>query len=73
MRINIINNGLNSQGICTVNQEKPTVMTTSAKDEPLRRLSSEELFGGQKRVIIEHDSLDYLLQITRQGKLILTK
>ena len=38
-----------------------------------RRLRSNELFAGQSRLLIEHDGVDYLLQITRQGKLILTK
>ena len=38
-----------------------------------RRIKSGELFGRHKRVVIEHEGLDYMLQITRQGKLILTK
>lgn len=38
-----------------------------------RRLSSNDLFAGHSRLLIEHDGADYLLQITRQGKLILTK
>lgn len=40
---------------------------------PPRRLCSNELFAGQSRLLIEHDGMSYLLQITRQGKLILTK
>jgi hemin uptake protein HemP len=39
----------------------------------IRRLCSHELFAGQSRLLIEHDGIEYLLQITRQGKLILTK
>ncbi len=39
---------------------------------PLRR-SSQELFGGSERLVIEHRGEEYLLRITRQGKLILTK
>jgi len=38
-----------------------------------RRLSSLELFQGASRVAIDHQGSRYLLQITRQGKLILTK
>ncbi len=37
------------------------------------RMRSSDLFAGQLRLLIEHDGGDYLLQITRQGKLILTK
>lgn len=38
-----------------------------------RRLRSHDLFAGHSRLFIEHDGVEYLLQITRQGKLILTK
>ena len=38
-----------------------------------RCLSSLELFQGASRVAIDHQGSRYLLQITRQGKLILTK
>ncbi|MET0070339.1 MAG: hemin uptake protein HemP [Candidatus Thiodiazotropha sp.] len=37
------------------------------------RLNSAELFRGQNRLVIMHQGGEYLLQITRQGKLILTK
>jgi hemin uptake protein HemP len=36
-------------------------------------LSSADLLKGQKSVAIEHDGLFYRLQLTRLGKLILTK
>lgn len=36
-------------------------------------LSSSELFQGQTRIEIDHQGELYRLQITRQGKLILTK
>lgn len=39
----------------------------------IRRVCSHELFEGQSRLLIEHNGIEYLLQITRQGKLILTK
>lgn len=38
-----------------------------------RRLASKDLFGGARRLEIEHRGEIYRLQITRQGKLILTK
>jgi hemin uptake protein HemP len=37
------------------------------------RLSSKDLFGQATRIRIAHGDTEYLLQITRQGKLILTK
>jgi hemin uptake protein HemP len=39
----------------------------------LRRVSSEELVGPAREVLIRHAGCDYRLRITRQGKLILTK
>lgn len=50
--------------------DTPNVATNA--DGP-RRLSSKELFGQATRLRIEHGGSEYLLQITRQGKLILTK
>jgi hemin uptake protein HemP len=38
-----------------------------------RTISSRDLFGGQKLVIIRHEQQDYRLQMTAAGKLILTK
>jgi hemin uptake protein HemP len=38
-----------------------------------RTISSRDLLGGQKRVIIRHEQEDYRLQVTATGKLILTK
>ncbi|MBO6919213.1 MAG: hemin uptake protein HemP [Rhizobiaceae bacterium] len=34
---------------------------------------SDQLFQGQKEIIIQHEDASYRLRITRQGKLILTK
>lgn len=39
----------------------------------IARLASRDLFGQETRVEIEHSGEIYLLQITRHGKLILTK
>jgi hemin uptake protein HemP len=38
-----------------------------------RRISSEELIGPGREVLIRHAGCDYRLRITRLGKLILTK
>jgi len=38
-----------------------------------KRVSSEELIGPAREVLIRHAGCDYRLRITRQGKLILTK
>lgn len=40
---------------------------------PRRRLSSRELLGRQQELVIEHDGCEYVLRLTRQNKLILTK
>lgn len=36
-------------------------------------VASRDLFGDTTRLNIEHDGMVYTLQITRQGKLLLTK
>ncbi|MEW8324521.1 MAG: hemin uptake protein HemP [Candidatus Thiodiazotropha taylori] len=48
---------------------------TKQIDAPIaiRRLSSESLMSGQHRLVILHNGDEYILRITRQGKLILTK
>ena len=43
------------------------------KNQGIKVLSSEELFGGSKEVHIRHGETVYRLLITRQGKLILNK
>lgn len=40
---------------------------------PRKRLSSRELFGAMREVVIDHVGEEYRLRITSQGKLILTK
>jgi hemin uptake protein HemP len=40
---------------------------------PERVVSTRDLLGGAHRVWIEHAAERYLLQVTRSGKLILTK
>jgi hemin uptake protein HemP len=38
-----------------------------------KRIKVSELLQGEREVILEHDSQDYRLRITANGKLILTK
>lgn len=59
---------------------KNNPQTTSGNDVcrsnqkcPVQRISSETLLARENRLLIEHRGVDYLLQLTRQGKLILTK
>ena len=40
---------------------------------PPQRINSSELLAGGKRLVIEHRGVSYILQVTRSGKLILTK
>jgi hemin uptake protein HemP len=49
----------------------PGPATTSAQG--LARHDSDNLFAGQREVIIVHRGEEYRLRITRQEKLILTK
>jgi len=51
-----------------ISQNQPSKPAATTK--PLR---SKDLFGDQSRIEIEHRGEIYRLQITRQGKLILTK
>jgi hemin uptake protein HemP len=46
---------------------------TDARPPPERVISTKELLRGAHRVWIEHAAERYLLQVTRSGKLILTK
>ena len=44
-----------------------------ARPAPERVVTTRELLGSAHRIWIEHASERYLLQVTRSGKLILTK
>jgi hemin uptake protein HemP len=43
------------------------------RPKPERVVTTQELLGGSHRIWIEHAAERYLLQVTRSGKLILTK
>jgi hemin uptake protein HemP len=47
--------------------------TPATRPAPERVVTTQELLGGAHRVWIEHATERYLLQVTRSGKLILTK
>ena len=55
------------------NSTKATDVSATAPGGAVPRLSTAELFRGHNRIEIEHKGETYRLQITRQGKLILTK
>ncbi len=46
---------------------------TSEGSAPPRRLNSADLFKGDREIHIQHEEKIYRLQVTRNGKLILTK
>lgn len=51
--------------------EKPAVQTSSGPDLPCVR--SDDLFGKDREIKIEHSGAYYRLRLTRANKLILTK
>jgi len=51
---------------------KPYMQATSLASKP-RRITSNELLGNDRRLIIEHEGAEYSLNLTRSMKLILTK
>jgi len=56
-------------------KESPPLPATAPPATPsaVRVVSTRDLLGGAHRVWIEHAAERYLLQVTRSGKLILTK
>ena len=58
-------------------KEPPPAATQPAATVPAvapeRVVSTRDLLGGAHRIWIEHAAERYLLQVTRSGKLILTK
>jgi hemin uptake protein HemP len=54
-------------------QHRGDRISCSRGQQTIRRIDSKSLLAGDNRLRIEHEGVDYLLQITRQGKLILTK
>jgi hemin uptake protein HemP len=56
-------------------KESPTSQIPAVSVKPVtgRVVSARELLAGADRIWIEHAAERYLLQVTRNGKLILTK
>ena len=55
-------------------KESPSVPAPSpSRPSAERVVTTQELLGGAHRIWIEHAAERYLLQVTRSGKLILTK
>ena len=56
--------------------DEPTPTPTqppAGRQTPERVVTTKDLLGGAHRIWIEHAAERYLLQVTRSGKLILTK
>ncbi len=53
----------------------PPLPSEGPLDRPLckRLLRSEDLLGRERKVIILHGGEEYVLQVTKSGKLLLTK
>jgi hemin uptake protein HemP len=52
---------------------RPAPVPAKARAQPERVINTRDLLGTGHRIWIEHAAERYLLQITRNGKLILTK
>ena len=65
---------MNPLPLNSANGERSDVPAVAAGSQSQRRqIRSEELFSGQREVLIEHAGELYLLRHTSKGKLILTK
>ncbi|NEX17672.1 MAG: hemin uptake protein HemP [Halochromatium sp.] len=53
--------------------QSPVKASIGATSAPERRLHSEQLLQGSRRVVIEHGNASYTLLLTRNDKLILVK
>jgi hemin uptake protein HemP len=51
----------------------PSRKTPSQSADKALRTTTNALMQSSKRIVIEHNEEDYVLQITRSGRLILTK
>ena len=50
----------------------PTLAPASSDTRPGLRLSTEDLFAGNREIALMHNGREYRLRITQQGKLLLT-
>jgi hemin uptake protein HemP len=56
-----------------IKESPPAPAPSAARPCAERVVTTRELLGGAHRIWIEHAAERYLLQVTRSGKLILTK
>ena len=56
-----------------IKESSPVANPPPASPASERIVTTRELLGGAHRIWIEHATERYLLQVTRSGKLILTK
>lgn len=54
-------------------KNKGDEMSNEQKQHRLKRMFTSELFGSEKEIVIHHETQEYRLKITSNGKLILTK
>ncbi len=62
----------NTTGNLQTNRQRVVIVKLEAPSER-RRVGSDELFGSQNEIVIEHNNEEYRLRITSNDKLILTK
>lgn len=55
------------------NPARPAQSQPAAPQDQTPRTTTNALMHGGKRLVIQHNEEDYILQITRAGRLILTK
>jgi hemin uptake protein HemP len=63
-------------GVAMTREADPQMIVSGATTragDGRRRIKVSQLLQGEREVILEHDSQDYRLRITANGKLILTK
>ena len=56
-----------------MSKKQDQIGPAAGEDVKVRRWRLEDLLGGARETVIEHEGQDYKLRITSNGKLILTK
>jgi hemin uptake protein HemP len=52
---------------------KQRIVVCTDNKNGLSRLDAKQLLGQEGRIVLEHGTEEYILRITRNGKLIMTK
>lgn len=63
----------NEHQVLDVGVENVPALQQRANQATIKAVSSRKLFGGANEVIIQHQDESYVLRLTKQNKLILTK